>query len=54
MSAEQKELLQMKHIRKEFPGVLVLDDVDFAVGYGEIHGLMGENGAGNSFRICFI
>ncbi len=54
MSGEQKELLQMKHIRKEFPGVLVLDDVDFAVGYGEIHGLMGENGAGKSTLIKIL
>ncbi len=44
----------MKHIRKAFPGVLVLDDVDFSVGYGEVHGLMGENGAGKSTLIKIL
>ena len=32
MSQENRELLQMKGIRKQFPGVLVLNDVDFSVG----------------------
>ena len=52
--SENKMLLQMKHIRKSFPGVLVLDDVDFEVGYGEVHGLMGENGAGKSTLIKIL
>ena len=47
-------LLSMKHIRKAFPGVLVLDDVNFEVGYGEVHGLMGENGAGKSTLIKIL
>ena len=38
----------MRHIRKEFPGVVALDDVDFTVQEGEIHALVGENGAGKS------
>ncbi len=54
MNNENKYLLQMKNIRKEFPGVLVLDDVDFSVGYGEVHGLMGENGAGKSTLIKIL
>ena len=54
MKEESRELLQMKNIRKEFPGVLVLDDVDFSVGYGEVHGLMGENGAGKSTLIKIL
>jgi len=38
----------MRHIRKEFPGVVALDNVDFSVKQGEIHALVGENGAGKS------
>lgn len=41
-------LLQMRAITKAFPGVLALDDVDLEVRAGEIHGLVGENGAGKS------
>lgn len=54
MSQENRELLQMKDIRKQFPGVLVLNDVDFSVGYGEVHALMGENGAGKSTLIKIL
>ena len=43
-----QNILEMKHIRKEFPGVVALDDVDFTVKEGEIHALVGENGAGKS------
>lgn len=35
-------------IRKQFSGVIAVDDVDFDVEYGEIHVLLGENGAGKS------
>jgi len=38
----------MRGIRKEFPGVVALDNVDFVVQEGEIHALVGENGAGKS------
>ena len=41
-------LLEMKNIKKTFPGVLALKGVDLKVRYGEIHALMGENGAGKS------
>jgi len=43
-----QNILEMRHIRKEFPGVVALDDVDFTVREGEIHALVGENGAGKS------
>ncbi len=41
-------VLEMRGIRKEFPGVLANDDVDFDVRQGEVHALLGENGAGKS------
>ncbi|MCL1796659.1 MAG: ATP-binding cassette domain-containing protein, partial [Clostridia bacterium] len=44
----KRNILEMRGIRKEFPGVVALDNVDFAVQEGEIHALVGENGAGKS------
>ena len=41
-------LLRMTGISKSFPGVKALENVDFAVGTGEIHAFLGENGAGKS------
>ncbi|MBB3457047.1 inositol transport system ATP-binding protein [Rhizobium sp. BK313] len=41
-------LLSAEGIRKEFPGVLALDDVSFRLKRGTVHALMGENGAGKS------
>lgn len=41
-------LLEMKDITKIFPGVKALDGVRFNLKRGEIHALIGENGAGKS------
>jgi len=41
-------LLEMKEIDKSFPGVKVLQNVQFSLYSGELHALMGENGAGKS------
>jgi len=38
----------MRHIRKEFPGIVANDDITLQVEKGEIHALLGENGAGKS------
>ena len=43
-----EKLVEMKNIRKEFPGVVALDNIDFDVRPGEVHLLLGENGAGKS------
>jgi simple sugar transport system ATP-binding protein len=40
--------LEMVGIRKEFGGVLALDDAMFSAGRGQVHALLGENGAGKS------
>jgi ABC-type uncharacterized transport system ATPase subunit len=41
-------VLEMRGIRKEFPGVLANDGVDLDVRRGEVHAHLGENGAGKS------
>ncbi len=41
-------IVEMRDIRKEFPGVVACDDITFQVKKGEIHALLGENGAGKS------
>ncbi|MQW89261.1 sugar ABC transporter ATP-binding protein [Sinorhizobium saheli] len=41
-------LLTAEGVRKEFPGVVALDDVEFKLKRGSVHALMGENGAGKS------
>ncbi|WP_142846333.1 multiple monosaccharide ABC transporter ATP-binding protein [Telmatospirillum sp. J64-1] len=41
-------ILEMRGITKEFPGVKALDNVNMTVRRGEIRALVGENGAGKS------
>ena len=51
----QKELiLEMKGIKKSFPGVDVFDDFNFDLRKGEIHCICGENGAGKSTLIKML
>ncbi|HWH25571.1 MAG TPA: multiple monosaccharide ABC transporter ATP-binding protein [Pseudolysinimonas sp.] len=46
--AEKPNILEMRSISKEFPGVKALSDVSITVEAGEIHAIVGENGAGKS------
>ncbi|MDD3402616.1 MAG: sugar ABC transporter ATP-binding protein [Hespellia sp.] len=47
-------VLELKGITKIFPGVKALNNVHFQLKKGEIHALMGENGAGKSTFIKVI
>lgn len=47
-------VLELRGITKIFPGVKALNRVDFQLLPGEIHALMGENGAGKSTFIKVI
>ena len=47
-------LLEVENVRKEFPGVLALDNVQFRLRPGSVHALMGENGAGKSTLMKII
>ncbi len=51
---ESPVILETLHIRKEFSGVVALDDVSIGVAKGEVHALLGENGAGKSTLIKIL
>lgn len=44
----EKKLVGLKNIRKVFGEVIALDNINFSIERGVIHGLLGENGAGKS------
>ncbi|GII98580.1 monosaccharide ABC transporter ATP-binding protein (CUT2 family) [Sediminihabitans luteus] len=46
--ADGSNILEMRGITKEFPGVKALEDVTLEVRRGEVHAICGENGAGKS------
>ena len=43
---EQDYIIEMLGITKEFPGIIANDNVTLKLRKGEIHALLGENGAG--------
>ena len=51
---KKRSILQTKGLTKRFPGVLAVDNVDFDLLEGEVHGLVGENGAGKSTFVKMI
>src|ERR1700745_3902417 len=46
--ADERTVLELRGITKQFPGVLANDHIDFDLRRGEVHALLGENGAGKS------
>ncbi len=51
MTTDDRALLRMSGIVKEFPGVRALGGVELEVRAGEVHCLLGQNGAGKSTLI---
>jgi len=47
-------MLEIESLHKRFSGKAALDGVTFHVGRGEIHGLLGHNGAGKSTALGII
>jgi ribose transport system ATP-binding protein len=50
----EQPLLELHDVSKHFGGVMALKNVDFTLKAGEIHGLVGENGAGKSTTMKII
>ncbi|MCP4723869.1 MAG: sugar ABC transporter ATP-binding protein [bacterium] len=46
--------LQLKNIRKEYPGTVALDDLSLTFRPGEVHALIGKNGAGKSTAVKIL
>ena len=46
--------IELRGITKQYPGVLANKNVNLRVMPGEIHALLGENGAGKSTVVKFI
>ena len=53
-SSVQQPILEIRNISKTYSGVRVLNSVDFSLLPGEVHALVGENGAGKSTMIKII
>ena len=51
---EKEKILYAKNINKEFPGVKALSNFNFDLYKGEVHCLIGENGAGKSTFIKIL
>lgn len=47
-------VLQVRGLTKSFPGVLANDHIDLDIEEGEVHGVLGENGAGKSVLMSTI
>jgi ABC-type sugar transport system ATPase subunit len=44
----QDNILELRGVTKDFPGVRAVNQVDFELKRGEVHAVIGENGAGKS------
>jgi ABC-2 type transport system ATP-binding protein len=51
MNANNKPVVKVKKLMKQYPGIKAVDEISFEVHKGEIFGLLGPNGAGKSTTI---
>ncbi|WP_424981572.1 sugar ABC transporter ATP-binding protein [Maritalea sp. S77] len=51
---DHSNLLAVKGLTKQYPGIIALNEVDFDLREGEVHVLFGENGAGKSTLISML
>ncbi|MDW7662251.1 MAG: sugar ABC transporter ATP-binding protein [Bacillota bacterium] len=49
-----EHIIELKNVTKYFPGVIALKEMSLKIKKGEIHGLIGENGAGKSTIIKIL
>jgi len=48
MESEKNPLLEARHLRKEFGGLVAVDDVSIAIQEHSLHSIIGPNGAGKT------
>ncbi|MEC7706143.1 MAG: ATP-binding cassette domain-containing protein, partial [Pseudomonadota bacterium] len=53
-SPVKDHLLVARHVTKSFGTFVANDDVNFTLGAGELHALLGENGAGKSTFVKMV
>lgn len=51
---KEEPALELWNVNKRYPGVLALDDVSLTIRRGEIHAIIGQNGAGKSTMINVV
>ena len=47
-ATSENEIIRLHHVTKRFGGITAVNDVTFGIDRGEIHAVVGENGAGKS------
>lgn len=54
MATKGELLLQMSGVQKRFGGAVALQGTNLSIRAGEIHALLGENGAGKSTMLKIL